>query len=148
MLCLGPKKILLTPRLELSAQGMRSIPMINAKCDTTQLFGHSKLTVMFHKKCRWQYSNLSQKHCSAKCAITTALSCTLQQALLTTFLSLPSALVPYNKLLCYFWVQTYISPMELNYAKSISTNLPISQILYYVKVGLQRNGRYRSLMLK
>ena len=35
-MCFGPKKNLLSPRLELTTQGMMGIPMISAKCDTTQ----------------------------------------------------------------------------------------------------------------
>ena len=40
MLCLGPKKIMMSPRLEFPAQ-----MMIRAECDTTQLFKRPKVNL-------------------------------------------------------------------------------------------------------
>ena len=40
MLCLGLKKSLSSPRLELTAQGIAQHTDDKAKCDTTQLFRH------------------------------------------------------------------------------------------------------------
>ena len=40
MFCLGPKKSFLSPRFDLTAQGMAKYPMFTAECDTTQLSRH------------------------------------------------------------------------------------------------------------